>query len=58
MLKIDSMSKPSINNSDADHQPMSEPTKYIIRCCELRKRRQGKPSLSPAPVRIRVVVGN
>ena len=36
------MSKPSTNNSDTERHQMAEPTKYILRCCEMRKRREGK----------------
>jgi hypothetical protein len=49
------MTKPSNNISDTERLQMSEPTKYIVRCCELRKRRQVK--LASAPItapRIRV----
>jgi hypothetical protein len=48
--------KPSINNSDSDRQPIAEPTKYIIHCCELRKRRNGKPPFGTTPERIRITV--
>jgi hypothetical protein len=49
------MAKPSVNNSDADRRlVMSEPTKYIVRCCELRKRRMVRSvPVSPRP-RVRI----
>jgi hypothetical protein len=36
------MSKPSTSSSVADPRPVSDPTKSIVRCCELRKRRLGQ----------------
>jgi hypothetical protein len=36
------MSKSSTNNSDTERHQMAEPTKYIVRCCEMRKRREGR----------------
>ena len=50
------MSKPSVNNSDADRAQMPEPTKYILRCCELRKRREVKREAVAARTRVRVNV--
>lgn len=52
------MVKPSINNSDVDRSHMSEPTKYIVRCCELRKRRMVKTAPVSVRPRIRVNVQN
>jgi hypothetical protein len=52
------MSKPSVNSSDADRQPIAEPTKYIVLCCELRKRREVRSSSIPSRQRIRVSVEN
>lgn len=50
------MSKPSVQNSDADRVQMPEPTKYILRCCELRKRREIKVAAASARPRVRVTV--
>lgn len=59
MLKIICMmAKPSVNNSDADRSQMSEPTKYIVRCCELRKRRMVKPVQVNVRPRVRVHAAN
>jgi hypothetical protein len=52
------MAKPSVNNSDADRSQMSEPTKYIVRCCELRKRRMVKPVQVNVRPRVRVHAAN
>jgi hypothetical protein len=52
------MSKPLKNMSDADRQPVAETTRYIIHCYELRKQRQGKPSISSKPQRVRITVQN
>ena len=43
------------NLSDTQRLQMSEPTKYIVRCCEMRKRRQTVklPPVTNAP-RIRI----
>jgi len=50
MLKgFSMMAKPSVNNSDIERSQLPEPTKYIVRCCELRKRRE----VRSAPVAIR-----
>jgi hypothetical protein len=48
------MPKPLANSCDADRQPVAEPTKYIVRCCELRKRRELRPSLLSGRQRIHV----
>jgi len=48
------MSKPSTNNSDTERHQVAEPTKYILRCCELRKRREGKQAPAASRQRIRV----
>lgn len=59
MLEINCMmAKPSVNNSDADRSHMSEPTKYIVRCCELRKRRMVKSAPVSVRPRVRVNVHN
>jgi hypothetical protein len=55
---IHMMAKPSVNNSDADRSHMSEPTKYIVRCCELRKRRMVKTAPVNVRPRIRVNTQN
>ncbi len=47
------MSNPSAQSSDADRQPVAEPTKYILLCCELRKRREGRAASVGRP-RVRV----
>ncbi|HZV36187.1 MAG TPA: hypothetical protein VFB72_16545 [Verrucomicrobiae bacterium] len=43
------MEKTSIHNGNVERSHMSEPTKYIVRCCELRKRRM----IKSAPVSVR-----
>ena len=52
------MAKPSVNNSDADRVELPEPTKYIVRCCEIRKRREMKPVLVNTRPRVRIHVQN
>jgi hypothetical protein len=42
------------NIGELDRQPMAEPTKYIVRCCEMRKQRQMKSAGAPNRQRIRV----
>jgi hypothetical protein len=46
------------SNSVSDHRPVSEPTKQIVRCCELRKRRVGPSSLVPDLRRMQIKGGN
>lgn len=59
MLKVNSMmEKTSVHNSDVERSHMSEPTKYIVRCCELRKRRMIKSVPVSVRPRIRVNVPN
>ena len=41
-----------------DQRLMAEPTKFIVRCCELRKRRMGPSSLIPDAQRARGKDGN
>jgi hypothetical protein len=45
--------KLSASSSDADRQPVAEPTKYIVRCCEMRKRREIRSSSLSGRQRIR-----
>jgi hypothetical protein len=53
------MSKVSTDQSTSIEVQMAEPTKYIVRCCEMRKRRS---EMKSAPVgsrpRVRVSVEN
>jgi hypothetical protein len=49
-------SQTAMNASDADRQPMAEPTKYIVRCCEMRKQRQVKSAPAPNRQRIRIKI--
>lgn len=59
MLEINyMMAKPPMNKSETDRSHMSEPTKYIVRCCELRKRRMVKSAPVSVRPRARVNVQN
>jgi hypothetical protein len=52
------MLKSSASNTTPEQRLMSETTKCIVRCCELRKRRVGQGPLFPDPQRIRVKLDN
>jgi hypothetical protein len=47
-----------VSNSDTDHSKMAEPTKYIVRACENRKRREVKSAPVNSRPRVRVSVEN
>jgi hypothetical protein len=53
-------SKPTTGGLALDQRWMvlAEPTKFILRCCELRKRRMGPSFLIPAAQRARGKSGN
>jgi hypothetical protein len=53
-------SKPTTVGSVLEQRLMvlAEPTKFILRCCELRKRRMGPSLLVPAAQRVRGKSGN
>ncbi len=50
--------KVSTNGTVPDQQSKSEPTKCIVQCCELRKRRVGQIALLAETQRIRVKLQN
>jgi hypothetical protein len=59
MLKLKRMVfKASTNGTVQEQQSKSEPTKCIVQCCELRKRRVGQIALLAETQRIRVKIQN
>jgi len=43
---------------DQRFMALAEPTKFILRCCEMRKRRMGPSFLIPAAARVPAKSGN